>query len=113
MARVQFINNDGGGFAEFVEIREGETIKQFLTRQNVTNFNNYHIRLRTQAGGHPLEVAACQVLSEGNVVSAVAKPGTVSAGQALNDGARVTVTPKNVTGALFEKLPCGDFAPRS
>src|SRR5688572_1096629 len=109
MGRVQFINNDGGGFAEFVELNDGETIEQFLRRQGVTEFNNYHIRYRTSPGSSPLEVAATQVLSDGNVISAVGKPGTVSSSTVVDDSARLSVTPKRVAGAVLEQLLNGDY----
>lgn len=72
--KVLYVNNDGGGFADFVEIAEGTTVQQFFA-ERVPNGRpqDYLIRVNRQP------VAADQVLQEGD---------------------RVSVTPTKIEGAL-------------
>ena len=74
MHKVLYVNNDGGGFADFVEIAEGTTVQQFFA-ERVPNGRpqDYLIRVNRQP------VAADQVLQEGD---------------------RVSVTPTKIEGAL-------------
>jgi hypothetical protein len=61
--RVLYINNDGGGFADFVELTEGTTIQRlFEDRVPGGRPQDYLIRLNRQP-------AAGQVLREGDRVS--------------------------------------------
>lgn len=94
MPSVTFINSNGGGFQGSETCNPGETIEQFLTRKGITNFSDYNIRLNGQ------EVRGDQRLVSGDRVSAVVIPGTVSANQQLQDGQRLTVTPKRIAGAV-------------
>jgi hypothetical protein len=62
--RVLYINNDGGGFADFVELTEGTTIQRlFEDRVPGGRPQDYLIRLNRQPA------AAGQVLREGDRVS--------------------------------------------
>ena len=62
--RVLFINNDGGGFADYVEIVEGATVEQFFgERVPSGHAEDYLIRVNRQPA------AADQVLREGDRVS--------------------------------------------
>ena len=72
--KVLVINNDGGGFADYVEVPQGTTVQQ-LFEQQVKNPRpeNFLIRVNRQP---------------------------VSAGQVLNDGDRATFTPVKITGAV-------------
>ena len=62
--KVLVINNDGGGFADYVEITDGTTVQQ-LFRQHVENGRpaDYLIRVNR------LPVPADQVLVEGDRIS--------------------------------------------
>lgn len=71
--RCLFINNDGGGFAEYVEVAPGATVSQFIAKQlSGRDPNDYMIRVNR------LPAAADQVLQE-------------------ND--RISCTPNKITGA--------------
>jgi sulfur carrier protein ThiS len=61
---ILFINNDGAGFADHVEIAEGTTVEQFFA-QRVPHGKptDYLIRVNRQP------VSAAQVLQEGDRVS--------------------------------------------
>ena len=74
MAKVLYVNNDGGGFADYVEIAEGTTVQQFFAeRVPHGKPQDYLIRVNRQP------VAADQVLQEGD---------------------RVSLTPTKIEGAL-------------
>ena len=62
--KILVINNDGGGFADYVEIAEGTTVQE-LFRQHVENGKpaDYLIRVNRQP------VPADQVLREGDRIS--------------------------------------------
>jgi hypothetical protein len=94
VGQVQFINNEGGGFSERVQFTPNETIAQFIARNVIGRPGNYNIRINNQ------EVSADTLLRDGDRVSAVARPGTVHGARQLVEGDRLTVTPKNVPGAL-------------
>jgi sulfur carrier protein ThiS len=62
--RVLVINNDGGGFADYLEIPEGTTVKHLFEQQiRSPNPENYLIRVNRQP------VPADQVLQEGDRIS--------------------------------------------
>lgn len=62
--KILLINNDGGGFADYVEIASGTTIEQlFAERIPHTRPGDYLIRVNRQP------VAANQILQEGDRVS--------------------------------------------
>ena len=62
--RVLYINNDGGGFADHVEIEGGTTVKQFFTeRLPERRPEDYLIRVDR------LPAASDQVLQEGDRVT--------------------------------------------
>jgi len=62
--KVLVINNDGGGFADYVNVAEGTTVAQMFERHvNSTNPSNYLIRVNRQP------CAADQVLVEGDRIS--------------------------------------------
>jgi sulfur carrier protein ThiS len=64
MKKVLLINNDGGGFADYVEVRPGTTVAQlFADRLPGRRPEDYLIRVNRQP------VAADQVLQEGDRVS--------------------------------------------
>ena len=71
--RVLYIDNDGGGFADYVEVAEGSTVQGFF-EQRMPNRKpeDYLIRVNRQPA------ARDQVLQEGD---------------------RVTVTPTKIEGA--------------
>ena len=64
MAKVLYLNNDGGGFADFVEIPAGTTVQSFFAeRVPHGKPQDYLIRVNRQP------VAADQVLQEGDRLS--------------------------------------------
>ncbi len=62
--KILFINNDGGGFADYIEVEEGTTVEK-LFAQRIENGRpeNYLIRVNRQPA------AANQILQEGDRVS--------------------------------------------
>jgi len=71
--KVLFINNDGGGFADYIEIAEGTTVATFFSQQLPGRSpEDYLIRVNRQP------VASDYVLQEGD---------------------RVTITPTKIEGA--------------
>jgi hypothetical protein len=71
--RILFINNDGGGFADFIEVPAGSTVAQlFGQRLPQRKPEDYLIRVNRQP---------------------------VSADQVLQEGDRVSMTPTKVEGA--------------
>jgi hypothetical protein len=73
--KVMFINNDGGGFADYVEVADGTTVGQFFVEK--------------MPG-----MAASDILIRVN-----RQP--VSADSVLHDGDRVTMTPVKIEGAAW------------
>ena len=71
--QILFIDNDGGGFADYVEVVEGTTVEQFFAGQ--------------MAGRKP----------EDYLIRVNRQP--VSRDQVLQEGDRVTVTPTKIEGA--------------
>ena len=62
--KVLFINNDGGGFADHIDVPEGTTVRQHFQQQIGSGKpENYLIRVNRQP------VASDQVLREGDRVS--------------------------------------------
>ena len=72
--RVLYINNDGGGFAGYVDIAEGLTVGSFVDGEIEGSPESYLIRVNRQP------VAADYVLQEGD---------------------RITVTPTKIHGAYL------------
>ncbi|MEQ8786699.1 MAG: molybdopterin converting factor [Pirellulaceae bacterium] len=71
--KVLLINNDGGGFADYVEVAEGTTVTQLFARHiGEAKPHNYLIRVNRQP---------------------------VPAGQVLQEGDRVSITPTKIEGA--------------
>ena len=64
MTRVLFINNDGGGFADYIEIPEATTVRQFFVQRVPEGRpEDYLIRVNRQPA------PADQLLQEGDRVS--------------------------------------------
>ena len=71
--KVLFINNDGGGFADHIEVHEGTTVRQlFQERVESGKPDNYLIRVNRQP---------------------------VPSDQVLQAGDRISVTPVKIEGA--------------
>jgi sulfur carrier protein ThiS len=71
--KIQYINNDGGGFADYVEVADGTTVQAFFAAQMKGQApSNFLIRVNRQP---------------------------VTADQVLQEGDRVTLTPTKVAGA--------------
>jgi sulfur carrier protein ThiS len=63
--RILFINNDGGGFADYVEVAPGTTVEKFLCEKMAgRNASDFLIRVNRQP------VAKDQILQEGDRVTA-------------------------------------------
>lgn len=63
--QVLFINNDGGGFADPVEVAEGTTVQQFLA-DKLPNMKPGNLLIRVNR----MPVAADDVLKAGDRLSA-------------------------------------------
>lgn len=71
--KILTINNDGGGFADYVEVPEGTTVQQLFEQQvKSPNPANYLIRVNRQP---------------------------VPASQPLQEGDRISITPVKIEGA--------------
>ncbi len=72
--QILWINNDGAGFADYVDVAEGTTVEAFFAKHMPgLDAKDYLIRVNRQP------VAADQVLTEGD---------------------RVTITPTKIEGAI-------------
>ena len=73
MAKILYVNNDGGGFADHLDIAEGTTVEAFFKQQLPDrSSSDYLIRVNRQPA---------------------------SRDQVLQDGDRVTLTPVKIEGA--------------
>ena len=72
--KVLYINNDGGGYCDHVEVGEGTTVAQFFEERIGGKASDYLIRVNRQP---------------------------VSADQVLQDGDRISVTPVKIEGAHY------------
>ncbi len=71
--KILFINNEGGGFADYVQVPEGTSVQEFFSQQLPNRkAEDYLIRVNRQP---------------------------VSRDQVLQDGDRVTMTPVKIEGA--------------
>ena len=71
--RILFLNHDGGGFADHIEIEEGMTVEAlFQSRMKNARPEDYLIRVNRQP---------------------------CSAGQQLQEGDRLSITPRKIEGA--------------
>jgi sulfur carrier protein ThiS len=65
--KILYINNSGGGFADHVEVPQGQTVEQFFGKQMPESSpHDYLIRINRQP------VSRDQVLQEGDRVSITA-----------------------------------------
>ena len=72
--KILFLNHDGGGFADHIDIEEGTTVATlFESRMKDAKPEDYLIRVNRQP---------------------------CSAGQQLQDGDRVSITPRKIEGAF-------------
>lgn len=82
---ILFINNDGGGFADHVEVPAGTTIAQFLSdRMKWAQPSDYLIRVNRQP---------------------------VPRDYVLQEGDRVSCTPVRIEGARADRLSPGSCVP--
>ena len=78
--RILYVNNDGGGFADYIEVEAGTTVAHlFAQRLSGRPAADYLIRVNR------LPVPADHVLQEGE---------------------RLTITPVKIEGARATDLPC-------
>ena len=74
MAKILFINNDGGGFADYIQVAEGTSVSTLFSQQLPTrDAGDYLIRVNRQP---------------------------VPRDYILQDGDRVTMTPTKIDGAV-------------
>lgn len=72
--KILFINNDGGGFADYVEVQDGITVEEFFAnRLPGCRGEDYLIRVNRQP---------------------------VARDHALQEGDRVSITPTKIEGAV-------------
>ena len=73
MARILFVNNDGGGFADYLDVEDGVTVESFFQEQLPDRkAGDFLIRVNRQP-------VACDYV--------------------LADGDRITMTPTKIEGA--------------
>lgn len=72
--KIMFINNDGGGFADYTDVADGTTVDKFFSQ----------------------EMPGCR--AEDYLIRVNRQP--VARDYALQEGDRVTFTPTKITGAL-------------
>jgi hypothetical protein len=71
--KVLFVNNNGGGFADYVEVAEGTSVRQFFEqRMESAKPHDYLIRVNRMP---------------------------VAPDQVLHDGDRISITPTKIEGA--------------
>ena len=73
MIKILYINNDGAGFADYLEVEAGTTVKAFFSDRIKGQASSYLIRVNRQP------VASDYVLKEGD---------------------RITITPTKIEGAV-------------
>ena len=74
--KILLINNDGGGFADYVEVPEGTTVRQCFEKHiGHGSPANYLIRVNRQP---------------------------VPSDQQLQDGDRISITPTKIEGAVLQ-----------
>jgi len=64
MPQILYINNNGAGFADYVDVAEGTTVEQFFV-ERIPNGKSQDYLIRVNR----LPVAANQVLKEGDRIS--------------------------------------------
>ena len=73
--RILYINNDGAGFADYIDIAENTTVEQFFKiKMSGCEPSDYLIRVNRQP---------------------------VAKDYVLQDGDRITITPVKIEGAVF------------
>lgn len=72
MSKILLINNDGGGFADYIEVHEGTTVSQLFEQRIGGEAADYLIRVNRQP---------------------------CASDQVLQDGDRVSITPVKIEGA--------------
>jgi len=71
--RIMYINNDGGGYADYVEVSQGTTVEQFFqNKMSGCKASDYLIRVNRQP---------------------------VPRDYVLKEGDRITITPTKIDGA--------------
>ena len=73
--RILFINNDGGGYADYVNVDENTTVEKFF-KQKLPNENDADYLIRVNRQPTPRDYV-------------------------LKDGDRITITPTKIDGAVF------------
>lgn len=72
--RILYVNNDGGGFADYVDVQDGKTVEQFFKdKMPAEESTDYLIRVNRQP---------------------------VPRDYVLQEGDRITVTPTKIEGAV-------------
>ena len=73
--RILYINNDGGGFADHIEVADGTTVERFFGEQmSGSKAEDFLIRVNRQP---------------------------VSREQVLQEGDRITISPTKIDGAIL------------
>ena len=72
--RILYVNNDGAGFADFIDVEQSKTVAELFTEKVKGNASDYLIRVNRQP---------------------------VAADYVLQDGDRVSITARKIEGAAF------------
>ena len=92
--RVQFSDFGGNGHSDFVEVPEGMTASQLVAQRLGDAANNFNVSLnRTR-----IDLRSDRTLHDGDSLVATPRAGTTSGSTPLQDGDRITVTPKKMIG---------------
>lgn len=75
--RILYVNNDGGGFADHIDVADGTTVEQLFQQRVHGAARDYLIRVNRQP---------------------------CTAHQVLHDGDRVTITPVKIEGAATQQI---------
>lgn len=92
--RIKFINQDGNGFCDHITIPDNQSLLDVLTSRGITDPSRYNISVNGSM------CTPEQVVRDGDRVAAILIPGRGTNG-VVQEADRVTVTPKNIAGALI------------
>jgi len=96
--RVLFVSHNGSGFADFIEVDEGTSIKEFVANMVPGKARDYTIKVNRQIIGSEYFLQENDKEFVDNIEVRI-----------LQENDRVSVSPKNVIGAYHCALNYADF----
>ena len=94
---ITFLSNSGGGFSKTLEVARGTTMKQFFEQELGADSDPHDYTIRRN--GRPVTGNAVLDSGDNVEVNDITVPGTTTMDDELQDGDRVTASPKNMIGA--------------